>query len=382
MAQRVDAQNIKPLHFWKQYISQRQPGDVTVEVEHRGDISEGYGQGKKMPMPVRQLIQAMQQGDSSLYMSTQEVGVGRDGHPLLYGPPVLQLTDVVPQQQPLMGHLVPQSINMWMGCAPQGSSTGLHHDYHDNLYVLLRGCKRFRLYPPSAAPDMYVTGSIKKIYPNGRIVYADQGDVNADGSGSDVDGDYNDDGDDLQGSAEQHCTSKQHGIAAATNRSISSPAAASNSSIPPSAGQAHKVALAAAPRPPPSFSQVDLSLPQHKLQVLFPRFPGLAAALEVVLQAGDMLYMPAGWFHEVTSYGGGGLDGGHLAINYWYHPPDNLVSSKSGFNHPYTSSYYPTVWKNRQEGVGSPTNKYHMSMTRSGTASGDVQRLPGDISII
>jgi hypothetical protein len=66
---------------------------------------------------------------------------------------------------------------------PSGSTTGLHHDYHDNLYVLLRGCKRFRLFPPSTAPDMYVTGSIKKIYPNGRIVYAGQGDVNADGSG-------------------------------------------------------------------------------------------------------------------------------------------------------------------------------------------------------
>jgi hypothetical protein len=51
---------------------------------------------------------------------------------------------------------------------------------------------------------------------------------------------------------------------------------------------------------------VNLSLPQKKLQVLFPRFPGLAAALEVVLQEGDMLYLPAGWFHEVSSHGAGG----------------------------------------------------------------------------
>jgi hypothetical protein len=26
-------------------------------------------------------------------------------------------------------------INLWMGCAPDGSSSGLHHDFHDNLYV-------------------------------------------------------------------------------------------------------------------------------------------------------------------------------------------------------------------------------------------------------
>jgi hypothetical protein len=68
-------------------------------------------------------------------------------------------------------------------CAPPGSSSGLHHDFHDNLYVLLRGCKRFRLYPPDAAPGMYVRGKLQRIYPNGRIVYEGQGDVLPDGSG-------------------------------------------------------------------------------------------------------------------------------------------------------------------------------------------------------
>jgi hypothetical protein len=58
--------------------------------------------------------------------------------------------------------------------------------------------------------------------------------------------------------------------------------------------------------PPPSFSQVQLDLPEHELRQRCPRFPGLAAAAVVVLQAGDMLYLPAGWFHEVTSYGGPG----------------------------------------------------------------------------
>ena len=28
-----------------------------------------------------------------------------------------------------------------------------------------------------------------------------------------------------------------------------------------------------------------------------------------------MLYLPCGWFHEVTS------SGEHCALNYWFHPP-------------------------------------------------------------
>lgn len=58
--------------------------------------------------------------------------------------------------------------------------------------------------------------------------------------------------------------------------------------------------------PPPSFCQVQLHLSESELRKRYPRFPRMAAASVVVLQAGDMLYLPAGWFHEVTSYGGPG----------------------------------------------------------------------------
>lgn len=43
-------------------------------VEHRRDSSDAYGQGKKVPMQLRELIAHLQKGDSNLYMSTQEVG--------------------------------------------------------------------------------------------------------------------------------------------------------------------------------------------------------------------------------------------------------------------------------------------------------------------
>jgi hypothetical protein len=46
--------------------------------------------------------------------------------------------------------------------------------------------------------------------------------------------------------------------------------------------------------PPPSFSQVDLSRPRGEIAERFPLFPGVEAALEVVLEAGT-------WDHGPTS---------------------------------------------------------------------------------
>ena len=50
----------------------------------------------------------------------------------------------------------------------------LHHDYHDTLYILLRGSVRFRLFPPTMAHRMYTHGQIRTVHPNGRIVYEGQ----------------------------------------------------------------------------------------------------------------------------------------------------------------------------------------------------------------
>ena len=71
---------------------------------------------------------------------------------------------------------------MWLGRAPEGSSSGLHHDYHDNLYILLQGRKKFRLYDPSQVQHMYTYGRLRKVHRNGRIVYEGQGEVLEDGT--------------------------------------------------------------------------------------------------------------------------------------------------------------------------------------------------------
>jgi mannose-6-phosphate isomerase class I len=50
---------------------------------------------------------------------------------------------------------------------------------------------------------------------------------------------------------------------------------------------------------PDNFCRVDLSKPDPEIRRDFPNFPGKGAAAVVEVKAGEMLYLPAGWFHEV-----------------------------------------------------------------------------------
>lgn len=43
-----------------------------------------------------------------------------DGHPALYASPVDALAPDIPLSPRLMGRLVPQSINLWLGATPHG----------------------------------------------------------------------------------------------------------------------------------------------------------------------------------------------------------------------------------------------------------------------
>lgn len=43
---------------------------------------------------------------------------------------------------PLMGNLIVNQLNIWMGYSGEkGSKTGLHFDYHDNFYIVMNGRK-------------------------------------------------------------------------------------------------------------------------------------------------------------------------------------------------------------------------------------------------
>lgn len=80
-------------------------------------------------------------------------------------------------------------------------------------------------------------------------------------------------------------------------------------------------------------------------------FPGLrkaTAPFVVELNAGEMLYLPASWWHEVTSTSSAVDDGIHMAFNYWFYPP-----TSSEFDAPYEDSLVWGYFKERAKEGGS-----------------------------
>jgi fructosamine-3-kinase len=61
--------------------------------------------------------------------------------------------------------------------------------------------------------------------------------------------------------------------------------------------------------------------------------------METTVFAGEILYLPAGWFHEVRS--GNARDTNHAALNYWFHPP----AFGAPFDAPYGSTQRQNLWE-------------------------------------
>jgi len=403
----VKEHELDPKTFWQKYVSQRKPvlidghlsdagwkasakwdddylrktaGDAPLMVEKREGTDDSYGKGRKVQMTLRHFLDAISSGSDQLYLSTQEVGPAADGHPDLYTHPLTELAHDFEPVPSLAGHLVPQQMNLWMGASKAGASSGLHHDYHDNIYILLRGRKRFRLYDPSQAPNMYTHGTLKLVHSNGRIVYASQGDVLADGSEvrdvklwkARVEAEKAVEEAELavkmgkKGAAKQLKAAQEQleGVLDAELEDALGMGPDDFDDMEEDLDEGEEeeeegpgIRVANEENDPPSFSRVNMSLPPASLRKQFPKFPGVDAALECVVEAGQMLYLPAGWFHEVTSFGSAGPNSGHLAFNYWFHPPDHLDASYQGFHRPYTSDYYPAIWRERlAAGMGRPAD--------------------------
>jgi hypothetical protein len=367
------------------------------------------------------------------------LGVSLLSSPLYYLSPSL----TSPQLLCLAISPVPYQYNIWIGQSASGTSSGLHHDFHDNLYVLLRGRKRFVLFSPADAQSLYPHGEISLIHSNGLINYnglltrADGSDERAFAETMQQEAEEalavaernlatlmqqrnkkaggkapSSSSDEALIAAQERVAEAEEALEAAMDAVLLSRDVGSDDdfdfdgiddqdsdgggSDDDSDAEVRQRSKAKQGRTKPCdkqqqqvqddadeqarawkerhahFSQIDADLlhpqqQQQQQQVVEQkraRFPLFNRAQRVTceIRAGQMLYLPAGWFHEVTSFSNvpvtdsadGAAEqaaehddssqiGTHMAFNYWFYPPDG-----QDFEQPYTSSFWPRRWQAKQ----------------------------------
>ncbi|XP_063902197.1 uncharacterized protein LOC135121845 isoform X2 [Zophobas morio] len=336
---RLNLNEVDPVTFYTDYVSKRKPciissipleieryvqhwnneymmkkaGKCLVEVEYTSFSHNGinkknvnFGLGKKKKMLFSDFLSEVERGNKFLYLTPQhaEESIAYDEtHKHLrlsaYSPPLSLLLGGAQPFPSLLGNLLLHQVNLWMGCSPEGSNSGLHHDYHDNLYILLDGRKEFTLASPLDIPHVYTQGKLKKIFKNGRILYEGMSDVTEyeienlyECATSETEKEQLDCliEEKLDLLLQLQTKKKQKGL---TSEKISS--------------QLNK-------KLPENFSRV-----QAISKVAEKEFPLLSKIkfLKVLVNKNEMLYLPAGWIHNVKSFGKR-----HTAINYWCYPPD------------------------------------------------------------
>jgi hypothetical protein len=381
----VDA-SIDPEVFFNRYIAQRVPviiskmtdplfhlaawtelPDSHLYVEHC-DKSQTFGTGVKSKMLLSELLDRFKHGEDGFYVTTQPLPEDSNGRTTsLYASPVTEMISHLPVRPLLMGRLVPSTINAWLGASRKGSSSNLHHDYHDNLYVLLSGRKRFTISCPALSSNMYPYGSISRVHPNGLINYGTNltrgdGAVMADvlqylqGKLRSARGEQQRSKATTQLNAAQLLAQELDDACPISDDDETVPSAASSTAaandmwaaltrvLPAKKQQTARQATTPMKKKeskrdtsitrsaaasdststmPCHFSQIDLpgirlrsvagaegfSSAQQSPEIAarWPRFQDAALAT-FDLEAGQMLFLPAGWWHEVVSFAGDAMD--------------------------------------------------------------------------
>lgn len=339
-------------------------------MEKRFSESESFGQNRtksrQIEMKIKDLLEQLRGSEGELYyLSTQQYHIGdadendnnNEKPPAAFQTPCAQLLQskyIVPTL-PWASTLRLESCNLWMGSSRNGSPSGLHHDFHDNFYVLLQGKKQFRLYSPDTALSMKTHGTIERIHFNGVISYVGS-EIKADGTPTRVWSTERDRvSDDEHEDEEEFVVGKGFDYQSDEDDNDDEEENLIDMDGPDDFDELVQDDLEVRDsnddngeeeqRRPNSFSRIDLSDGETNDDSKF-----LACNECVVeLNVGQILYLPAGWFHHVTSYGSkveaNQDDRGpsrknkddshiHLAVNYWYHPPDKLDS----FGCPYSDA--------------------------------------------
>jgi Cupin-like domain len=429
------------------------------------------------------------------YMTTQTLRLDEEGRPAVttwLSDHLIYKEKVLPLRPLILGHLIPMNAaNLWLGrSAPTrpgqsrgrrssanrdhdsesdattflhhrngattaaAASSGLHHDFHDNLYCLIHGFKLLRLAPPHAVDGLRMAGTVHTVHKNGRIVYHEQSSATAGAAAAILPSSTGSNQRQQQQSLEMllpgDCPIRPDGALVSVERLVQLELRKEGVEQQLEAldrgetcGESQRALLEAEldeieeelldfeieDNPHENGEgedfgdedydddddedseagvffgdQSEVKMPPNKRVKLFrssiattdtepaadivsvkrqsvqnvrndegsitknandeqlpvpPNFvveENACIPFEwVEMRAGDVMYLPAGWFHEVFSMGsdtGTDNDGAtttnngiHMAINYWVHPPD--VGPGTSFTKPYLSTFWQRDWDTR-----------------------------------
>ncbi|KAI0632596.1 cupin-like domain-containing protein [Trametes polyzona] len=420
------------------YLAQK-AGDVQVMVEPIHPTANQYGTDvERVSTTFRAFLNSLKSAEGPYPYLTTQYSEDEPDAETVFPPPTNALRDEFPVVPRIMGNLFLQQVNLWLGKSKEGSSSGLHHDFHDNIYCLLKGKKRFVLFPPSEVKHLYPYGALSTVHPNGLIAYEDilvradglskraackarvralerkidelkskskgkgkakayskgmkalmdahdealdelaeatldeqEGEDEVDdfdalmgglddlegvGDGPSGSGQGKDDDDENEEEEEWKGIGHSDDEGSGDNDEGSDDDSDSDEDSEGAFGESKE-----GPSEPSSFSRIATAhLHQHlgiPTTAVLPAtytpssFPGLKKTTDpyvVELSEGEMLYLPASWWHEVTSTSTGDV---HMAFNYWFYPPDALDN--------YAAPYRDTlVWDYlREKGEGDDRSR-------------------------
>ena len=449
---------------WTPAYLKSKAGHVLVDVETRKDASDRFGKGgTRTKMTFADFLDKAAASFSSSSSTFSKKGGAADEGTLLYlsaqrppkppgrkgkkrgeggarrklllpppplGPLALALADDNPVVPKLARGLVLQSVNLWCGRSRSSSSSnsssspvsassssGLHHDFHDNLYAVVGGTKKFTLFPPAAVAEMRpVGGKPRFVHSNGRIVYRCQGEVGADGGdeglvrrheyrrwkevmladGVDIEeeeeeeDEEDDDDSDGEGGGKKRLVDDDDNsdeddddadLVAALAAAERGAPVADDYSEEEEEGSAGEESSSGSEdeddddddesKDPPSFSTLDPREPAHAALLPMHR----SATVEV--GPGDLLYLPCGWFHEVSSSSSSPSSPSssssasesicsplHLALNFWFYPPDR---ARANPQNPYSRPYWRELFVETVEGGDPSSSRLRELCERQGT---------------
>ncbi|ORY76326.1 cupin-like domain-domain-containing protein [Protomyces lactucae-debilis] len=289
----------------------------------------GTGASKKK-MEFASLLQDLQRGEQ-LYLTAQYKDHDEDS--ILAEPlETIQYKIGFPVQPVAAGDLMIAKVNLWLGASKEERSSGCHHDFHDNFYCLLSGSKTFRLFASTKenTERLQLHGQIVRRFTNGLVAYDEL--LGSDGltglakatirlelceqnmsTLTNVTGKAFEDAREALEAAEDDMLNCQleAGVSAEEDDyeddgSIQEPSSNEDTS------EDEQGDLTNDDCPPPSFS----TLSSDQVQKLVGKY-----GETISLERGEMLYLPASWFHEVISHSG--KEDFHMALNYWFYPPDD-----------------------------------------------------------